>query len=226
MIASHRHRFIFLKTNKTASTSAEIALSAFCGPGDIITPITPRDEKIRTALGFTGPQHYRFDANEPRTARPDRFRDCKYFNHISGVMARQSLGQAVWDEYFKFCIERNPWDRVVSIYFWWRSDQKNQSFSDFLRSSRAVRNLKLRGLELYSENGHPLVDRVCFYESLQADLEDVCSDLGISGRVVLPHAKKSRFGPDRDYRRFYNATDREWVAEVFAEEIERYNYSF
>jgi hypothetical protein len=35
MILSHRYRFIFLKTGKTAGTSVEIALSEYCGAEDI-----------------------------------------------------------------------------------------------------------------------------------------------------------------------------------------------
>ena len=52
MILSHRYRYLFLKTNKTAGTSIEIALSKFCGPDDIITPISPEDEAIRRRLVF------------------------------------------------------------------------------------------------------------------------------------------------------------------------------
>lgn len=58
MILSHQHRFIFLKTNKTAGTSIEIALSQFCGPDYIIMPIPRKDELIREELSFRGPQNY------------------------------------------------------------------------------------------------------------------------------------------------------------------------
>jgi len=37
VIASHRHRFVFVKTRKTAGTSLEIALSRHCGPDDVVT---------------------------------------------------------------------------------------------------------------------------------------------------------------------------------------------
>ena len=37
MIISHKHKFIFFKTRKTAGTSLQIALSEFCGSDDIIT---------------------------------------------------------------------------------------------------------------------------------------------------------------------------------------------
>ena len=47
MIISHRHRYIFIKTHKTAGTSVEISLSRFAGPDDVLTPVAPRDEEVR-----------------------------------------------------------------------------------------------------------------------------------------------------------------------------------
>jgi len=46
VIISHEHKFIFLKTKKTAGTSIELALSQLCGPDDIIAPITEGDEVL------------------------------------------------------------------------------------------------------------------------------------------------------------------------------------
>ena len=61
MIASHRHRFVFVKTRKPAGTSLEIALSRHCGPEDVITPISAADERLRRELGGTGPQNHLTD---------------------------------------------------------------------------------------------------------------------------------------------------------------------
>ncbi len=58
MIISHSRRFTFIKTAKTAGTSLEIALAKFCGPEDIITPVSPEDEKVRKRSGYPGPQNY------------------------------------------------------------------------------------------------------------------------------------------------------------------------
>jgi len=55
MIVSHEHKFIFLKTKKTAGTSIELALTELCGPEDVITPLTEIDE-ARRANG-RGPQN-------------------------------------------------------------------------------------------------------------------------------------------------------------------------
>ena len=57
MIVSHQHRFIFIKTKKTGSTSVEIALSRHCGEDDIIGPIIAEDEAMRLELGYRGAQN-------------------------------------------------------------------------------------------------------------------------------------------------------------------------
>jgi hypothetical protein len=48
VIVSHRHRFIFIKTTKTAGTSVEMFLRQFCGPDDIVTSLR-RDEEREVA---------------------------------------------------------------------------------------------------------------------------------------------------------------------------------
>lgn len=51
MIMSRSRNFVFVKGRKVAGTSVEMALSTLCGPADIVTPITPRDERARLEMG-------------------------------------------------------------------------------------------------------------------------------------------------------------------------------
>ena len=57
MIVSHKHRFVFPKSQKTGGTSLELALSRICGEDDIITPLHERHERERNEIGGLGPRN-------------------------------------------------------------------------------------------------------------------------------------------------------------------------
>ena len=138
MIICHTYKFIFLKTEKTAGTSIEIALSKFCGPDYIITPITSEDEEIRKKLGYRGPQNYRFPLSSYTIYELARFlikrKKKRFLNHISARKAREYIGNEIWDSYYKFCVERNPWDRCVSFYYWRNRSEPRPAISEYIHS--------------------------------------------------------------------------------------------
>jgi hypothetical protein len=121
MIISHKHKFIFLKTRKTASTSTEFALNEICGPDDVVTPVGVIDETKRTGLG---PRHYQYRPPLLSTEWPNlvsRYvRNGKmplnFYGHMHGWRVKRRAGKKIWNSYFKFAFDRNPWDREVSWY--------------------------------------------------------------------------------------------------------------
>ncbi len=121
MIVSHRYRFIFIKTRKTAGTSVEIALSKYCGPDDIVTEIEAEDEALRRRLGYRGPQNHRkplhrYGAHDWWRLVRARRRAVRYWNHMGFRDVRRLVPAEVWNGYFKFCFERNPWSKALSFY--------------------------------------------------------------------------------------------------------------
>src|SRR3954464_4680968 len=103
MIVSHARKFIFLKTRKTAGTSLEIALSKYCGPDDVLTPID-FDEEARREHAGRGAQNYtkalvRHSPADLLRLMRDRERAVAFREHMMGVEARKRLGARVWDEY-------------------------------------------------------------------------------------------------------------------------------
>lgn len=230
MIISHKHRFIFIKTNKTAGTSIEIALSGYCGENDVITGISPDDEITRKQLGFSGPGNNLLPFRKYslkqwlKTLRKMRLR--RIGPHSSAKLIIDIFGEKLWNNYYKFCFERNPWDRVVSLYFWYYRSRARPPISSFLDSDIPKR-LKKFGIENYTINGNVVVDRICRYEMLEEELESVCNNyLGIPGKPVLPRAKGDYRVDRRHYREILNDSDRDRIAEMFADEIALLNYKF
>ena len=212
MIISHQHRFVFLKTRKTAGTSVEIALSTVCGPDDVITPIVEEDEELRRAAGGRGPQNHESPPLQRRA-----------YNHMPAQMVRRVLGRERWESYFTFAIERNPWDAVVSLYHWRYRDTEAMPFADFVRSPM-VEEYATKNARIYRLRGEIAVDRVCRYESLDDDLAEVWRKLGLPGAPSLPRAKAG-VRPRGSYADYYDAETAAHVREVFEPMIRDLGYT-
>ncbi len=204
MIISHTYRFIFVKTIKTAGTSIETYLSPLCGPGDTFTPIVPPE-----------PGHQPRNFALPPVA---------FHNHMSAWRIRKAIGRETWNSYFKFCVERNPWDKTVSDFCMAnaRAGSKYQ-FADYFQ-----RAIFCRSWELYTdEDGSFMVDRVLRYENLDSELGEVFQALGIPWPGRLEIRAKSHFRQDRrPYQEWYTPSQQAIVQNVFADEIRTFGYAF
>ena len=232
MIISHKYKFIFIKTNKTAGTSIEIALSRFCGDKDIIARIS-HDEAIRQELGYRGPQNYIKPFSQYTLHNWKMFlregKRLEYLKHDPAARVRALVGTGIWNNYYKFCFERNPWDRVIS-FFYFRQKKKRKhktpdTISEFIRSG-AMNRLKSRGIGNYTINGKIAVDKVYLYENLPEALEDIKTRLGLPENIVLPHAKGDLRKDRRHYRDVLSNEDRDRVSEIFADEIRLFGYKY
>jgi len=176
MILSHKHKLIFMKPRKVAGTSFEIALSQFCGPQDILTPISTKDEKNRTLRGGPGAQNFHkplgrvFSTGSFEDIRHGRW-PREYYNHMTAREVRDAIGQEIWDSYFKISIVRNPWDSAVSR-FYWRPNRQPLPESDF--ESWCVQSEDF-------QNNHPIymleekssIDFFLRFENFEADTREL-----------------------------------------------------
>jgi hypothetical protein len=201
MIISHEHRFIFIKTIKTAGTSVEVYLSPHCGPDDILTPIEPPEQGHR-----------------PRNAQG-------FYNHYSAWGVREVIPAELWNSYFKFCVERNPWDKTISDFAMIHHRSGGRvSFEQYMRAGRFCKSW-----ELYtdSDNRTLLVDEVLRYEDLNAELGRVFGHLNVPWGGSLDVRAKSGFRTDRrPYREWFDDRQRELVARAFSDEIREFGYEF
>jgi hypothetical protein len=223
VIISHKYKFIFIKTRKTAGTSIEISLSRYCGEQDILTPLSPEDEAVRRQLNIF-PRNYcvPFSNYDPkdfwRLLRGHRLR---YYNHIPARRIKKFLGEEKWNSYFKFCFERNPWDKVLSYYHYRMPKKQYASLDDFFAQSDLCGDF-----EKYAIDGSIAVDFIGRYENLESDLGYVCEKLSIPFDGWMPRAKASFRKDSRRHAEILNEEQKRIINESFKREIEAFAYEF
>ncbi len=227
MIVSHRHKFIFIKTKKTAGTSLEIALSQICGEEDIITPIVPETRGELEAMGFKGPQNCRLsplqytakDWRKRLKGKRPAFRD-----HLSAAYIKKVFGEGVWNRYFKFTIERNPYDKAISRYYWSTRDMvPRPTMEEHLdtRSLGAISNWSL-----YSIDDEIAVDYVMRFESLAESRSHVEERLGLTTPLRMPKAKSGFRKNHQHYSRVISPQARRRIEAVCAKELAAFGYKW
>jgi hypothetical protein len=178
-------------------------------------------------MGFRTAQNYHVPVRNWTTSDVARFltrgRRPRYTKHMSAKSIKARIDEATWGNYFKFCVERNPYDRAVSLYYWrTRNEAVRMSLVEFLRSLDAS---SLSNFHIYSLSGKVAVDQVIRYEQLAQCMEQVSARLGL-GDLELPRAKTESRTDRAHYRELMSEEARAIVERACAREIELLEYEF
>jgi chondroitin 4-sulfotransferase 11 len=135
--------------------------------------------------------------------------------------------------YFKFAFVRNPYDWVVSWYFY-RKTRKNKnntkdiSFKKWLMDKNSTAynetgiGLTMSQLDIVSGDKECKLDFIGKFENLQQDFNIACDKIGIP-QQKLPHINKSKH---KHYTEYYDDETKSIVAEKYAKDIEYFGYKF
>jgi chondroitin 4-sulfotransferase 11 len=212
---SHKLKYYFVHIPKCAGSSIERALGEAEGVtikhGDLPPTIKEKyllmypDEKHRFNIGPS--QHF-----------PIR--------HINNYYPEAK-------EYFTFTFVRNPWDRIVSEYHWFKHQSRKRkkkrwasiTFDEFIEGGNDVPLDRYHDKSQYwficDDHGQCAVDVVGRFETLHEDFDKICKEIGI--RQELPHVFKADRG---HYMEYYNENTKQTVAERFAVDIDMFGYTF
>jgi hypothetical protein len=171
MIISHRWKFIFIKTRKTAGSSIEAALAPLLGPDDISTG-SVRD-------------------GTPRLNCPDKVTGHWGWRRIVGL-----AGEDAFWHYRRFCVERNPYDKTVSDWLYHRDQLRDTALplADYIEHNGPS------DWERYTQSGKPIA-RVLRFENIAVEFAKQCAAMDIPAINLEPYQlkrNKSR-GPSSDY---------------------------
>lgn len=226
MIISHTHKFILIKSEKTAGTSIESALSYYCSGNDVVTPLGD--------FGFNRTENGEWIHNSLNAGNFDQ--------HDDALTIKKKVSADVWKNYLKISMTRNPWDRVVSDFFWQKRQdptlKPKKHFYHFLGvpfdELSLTKNMFTRFVKegewdtndrFYIIDNELCVDYVIHYENLYHDLYEVCNRLGLP-QLELPQLKSGIRKRNHHYSEYYDKETRAIVADRHKNDIRLFGYRF
>ncbi len=238
MIISHTHKFIYIKNRKVGSTSTEKALQKICGPDDIITPdhIHESDSDVLKpgAQNFEG---YFLPFRELIGARSlvdaaRTFRDFlsrpKFYNHMRASSVRSRIPKKIWDSYYKFCVERNPWDKSISYFYWFNKNNPDAELNTFYRNYRKHGTLDqvfASDWSRYTYQNKIIVDEVIDFSNLSVGVCNALINAGVPAdtvnKMIFPKEKSNIRKSDK-YK--IDAHTDELIRLVFRNEIANFRF--
>jgi hypothetical protein len=237
MIISFKYKFIFIKTYKTAGSSIENYLLPFLNNKDILAPT-----EDYTGINSWG----NFNKEEVEDYIPkkiiEKYHRLKiYFNaHMPIWLVKErlkplskKLNYDIFENFYKFSVIRNPFDTIVSHYYWKNSSKninsKPTSFNKILEEleNNVYPNYGLLNLnKLMDKNFEKIIcNKIIKYESLNKDLSLVFNKLGIPFDGELKIYKK-KTDNKKNYRDFFDNKSKKLIMEMFSKDIELFNYDF
>lgn len=175
----------------------------------------------------------------------------------SAIYKSQSIGHGhySYDEFlredvdfynrsFKFAFVRNPWDRLVSSYFYLSSPPKwvgnrttlvseyinsrADNFLDFVKLLSVDKRMQrwihmLPQSKFVIKEGKLMVDFIGRFENLAEDIMVIAKKLDLND-VEVPHINKSKVR--EHYSTFYDQYSIDFVSHFYAQDIEFFKYDY
>lgn len=227
MLLSVTHRFIFIKTKKTAGTSLQTVLAKHLrGHHDIITPIFEEGNENyqpwkKEAKYYPGKNY----ANPGADRNTKHITEARFWGHMPASEIKQKLPPEVWDGYTKITSERHPYEKAVSLaWFHFPLQDRYSTFSALLE--HVVDTGDYANWFRYSIDNRNVVDIVIRYEHLLQDTNATLERLGLPQVKSLPRFKAQYRKDARPAMDILSVTQKKRIQEFCAREFEHFGYAY
>lgn len=168
--------------------------------------------------------------------------DKKAMGHYS-VIKYKKYNKNKFKKYYKFTIVRNPWDRLVSAFFYLKQGgmsqadrefsnryiQKHDNFEEFILSleDEEYKNIILSWIHFIPQynfvyhKGKCLVDYIGKFENLEKSYKVISKKLNINKKLKKHNASKHKA-----YYKYYNKKMIDIVYKLYKKDIKLLNYNF
>ncbi|MES2684949.1 MAG: sulfotransferase family 2 domain-containing protein [Pseudomonadota bacterium] len=216
MLVSHRYHFIYTKTIKTASTSVESYFERYCMPEGEWQQDIHRNE-YDTAAGIIGQRGGQM--------RPE----IRWWNHMPARLIRDQLGDAIWSQYTKFCVIRHPFEKIISLFYFRRTNgwiTVDQGASDAVQFQNWLISSPehIFDRDMFMIDGQLCMDFFIRYESLEHDLQELSKRLGLPAGAVLPRYKSHQRPATGLAETLHTEATKKRVRELYAFEFQTFGY--
>jgi hypothetical protein len=139
-----------------------------------------------------------------------------------------------WDDYVKFIIARNPWDRAISSWkFIIKRKRFNLSFMEFLNEIEQKRKENICNDffgwhtcnlfdNIVDNNGDIIVDHILKFENLQNDFDNLLDKFGKS-HIQLSFLNKTSH---LNYTEYYDSETIDKVYDIYKKDVDFFGYKF
>lgn len=212
-----KHNFLFVHIPKTAGNAIQNILLKYS-----------EDQRVVSKLKHDGVERFGV-ASSYGTKKHTKLFDYK-----------KVISREVYDELYKFTIVRNPWDRVVSRYFFKKMKREfekgisaeqieempfdKKEFIKIISTTPTLESFLIEnpGNEKVDFLNDTDIDFYIRFERLQDDFAEVCSRLHIPNEA-LPIRNQSKH---RDYKTYYDEETKNLVHKRHKNEIDYFDYKF
>lgn len=157
-------------------------------------------------------------------------------DHIPSIKMKEFLGPVLWNTVFVFTFVRNPWDRMVSHYFYRKkigqipSDMRFRDYvlelNESIGSGRFRKHYHYYGLSNYilGDRGEVICDFIGRYENRDRDIREIAKTIGFEelGNLRIQKASPT----DKHYSEYYDEESRDIIRSLYKTDIELFDYDF
>ncbi|NDY96275.1 sulfotransferase family 2 domain-containing protein [Wenzhouxiangella limi] len=218
MPVNHKYELVFIHIPKSAGSSIEMFLKESSSePWDLWGKIHD-DERLLSRYPH---------ATKVTRKSPDRIKGlprADVYHHLIAADVREIIGAERYSAYKRFCVIRNPWDRLVSFYEYGRQrgglmETKSKTFKEwFFNRPISPQILPYISIDGAVDSGMTMIR----FDDLNQELRTFFHSLGLTWSTKVHEKKTKRLS----YHNYYDSEMQKHLARECQADIEFFGFSF